>query len=142
MRLYRVIYKVIEDINAARVGMLHPTIEEHDTARIEVREVFRVPKIGVIAGCYVTEGEVFRDDQVRIVRDGAIICDGKIDSLRRFKDDVKSVQGRLRVRHRHRGLPGPQGRRRHRVLQDRRGRTGGVGGTALAPYAKAQRERA
>jgi len=92
MRLYRVIYKFIEDINAARVGMLHPTIEERDTARIEVREVFRVPKIGAVAGCYVTEGEVARDDQVRIVREGAIIWDGRIASLRRFKDDVKSVR--------------------------------------------------
>jgi translation initiation factor IF-2 len=92
MRLYRVIYKFIEDINAARVGMLHPTIEERDAARIEVREVFRVPKIGAVAGCYVTEGEVARDDQVRIVREGAIIWDGKIASLRRFKDDVKSVR--------------------------------------------------
>src|SRR5450759_1014379 len=92
MRLYRVIYKFIEDINAARVVMLHPTIEERDTARIEVREVFRVPKLGAVAGCYVTEGEVARDDQVRIVREGAIIWDGKIGSLRRFKDDVKSVR--------------------------------------------------
>ncbi len=92
MRLYRVIYKLIEDINAARVGMLAPTIEEHDTARIEVREVFRVPKLGAIAGCYVQEGEVTRDDQIRVVREGAIIFDGKIHSLRRFKDDVKSVK--------------------------------------------------
>jgi translation initiation factor IF-2 len=92
MRLYRVIYKFIEDINAARVGMLAPTIEEQDTARIEVREVFRVPKIGAVAGCYVTDGEVSRDDQVRIVRDGTIIWDGKIGSLRRFKEDVRSVR--------------------------------------------------
>jgi translation initiation factor IF-2 len=92
MRLYRVIYKLIEDINAARVGMLRPTIEEQDTARVEVREVFRVPKIGAIAGCYVTDGEVSRDDQVHVVRDGAIIFDGKIGSLRRFKEDAKSVR--------------------------------------------------
>lgn len=92
MRLYRVIYKLIEDINAARVGMLAPTIEEQDTARIEVREVFRVPKIGAVAGCYVTDGEVSRDDQVRVVRDGTIIFDGKIASLRRFKEDVRSVR--------------------------------------------------
>jgi translation initiation factor IF-2 len=92
MRLYRVIYKLIEDINAARVGMLKPTIEEQDTARIEVREIFRVPKIGAIAGCYVTEGEVSRDDQIHVVREGAIVFDGKISSLRRFKEDVKSVR--------------------------------------------------
>jgi translation initiation factor IF-2 len=92
MRLYRIIYKVIEDINAARVGMLKPTIEEQETAVIEVRELFRVPKIGVIAGCYVTEGEVHRDDLVRVVRQGTIILDGTIHSLRRFKEDVKSVK--------------------------------------------------
>jgi translation initiation factor IF-2 len=92
LRMYRVIYQAIEDINAARVGMLAPTIEEHDTARIEIRELFKVPKIGVIAGCLVQEGEVTRDDQVRIVRHGAIIFDGKLHSLRRFKDDVKSVK--------------------------------------------------
>jgi translation initiation factor IF-2 len=72
--------------------MLKPTIEEQDTARIEVREVFRVPKIGAVAGCYVTDGEITRDDQVRIVRDGTIIFDGKLASLRRFKEDVRSVR--------------------------------------------------
>jgi translation initiation factor IF-2 len=92
MRLYRVIYKVMEDINAARVGMLRPTIEELDTALVEVRELFRVPKIGVIAGCYVQEGEITRDDLIRIVREGLIVWDGKIHSLRRFKEDVKSVK--------------------------------------------------
>ncbi|MCE5191422.1 MAG: translation initiation factor IF-2, partial [Actinomycetia bacterium] len=92
LRMYRVIYKAIEDINAARVGMLAPTIEEHDTARVEVRELFKVPKVGVIVGCVVQEGEVFRDDQARVVRQGAIVFDGKIHSLRRFKDDVKSVK--------------------------------------------------
>ncbi len=92
IRLYRVIYKAIEDINAARVGMLSPTIEEHDTARIEIRELFKVPKVGVIAGCYVLDGEVTRDDQLRIVRDGTIIWEGKMGSLRRFKDDVKTVK--------------------------------------------------
>jgi translation initiation factor IF-2 len=92
MRLYRVIYKVIEDINAARIGMLKPTVEEQDTALVEVRELFRVPKIGVIAGCYVQEGEITRDDLVRVVREGTIILDGKIHSLRRFKDDAKSVK--------------------------------------------------
>jgi translation initiation factor IF-2 len=92
MRLYRVIYKLVEEINAARVGMLSPDIVEKDTSRIDVREVFRVPRIGAIAGCYVQEGEVTRDDQIRVVREGAIIFDGKIHSLRRFKEDVKSVK--------------------------------------------------
>jgi translation initiation factor IF-2 len=92
MRLYRVIYKVMEDINAARVGMLRPTIEEQDTALVEIRELFRVPKIGTIAGCYVQEGEISRDDLVRVVREGLIVFDGKIHSLRRFKEDVRSVK--------------------------------------------------
>jgi translation initiation factor IF-2 len=92
MRLYRVIYKVIEDINAARVGMLAPTIEEQEQGVVEVRELFKVPKLGTIAGSYVQEGEVHRDDLVRVVREGTIIYDGKIASLRRFKDDVKSVK--------------------------------------------------
>ena len=92
MRLYRVIYQAIEEINAARVGMLAPTIEERDAAHIEVRDLFKVPKLGTIAGCFVQEGEVTRDDRIRIVRDGTIIHDGKLHSLRRFKDDVKSVK--------------------------------------------------
>ena len=92
VRLYRVIYQAIEDINAARVGMLAPEFHEEDTARIEIRDLFRVPKAGVIAGCYVQEGEISRDDKIRIVRDGTIIHDGTIHSLRRFKDDVKSVR--------------------------------------------------
>ena len=92
IRLYRVIYQAIEDINAARVGMLKPEIVERDTGSAEVRDVFRVPKVGNIAGCYVTEGEISRDDKVRVVRDSTVIFEGKISSLRRFKDDVKSVK--------------------------------------------------
>ncbi|MCD8315826.1 MAG: translation initiation factor IF-2, partial [Eggerthellaceae bacterium] len=92
IRLYRVIYQAIEDINAARVGLLSPDIVEEDTGSAEVRELFRVPKVGTVAGCYVTEGEIFRDDQVRVVRGGTIIFDGKLASLKRFKDDVKSVK--------------------------------------------------
>jgi translation initiation factor IF-2 len=92
IRLYRVIYQAIEEINAARVGMLAPDFVEKDTARVEVRELFRVPKAGVIAGCYVQEGEITRDDQIRIVRDGTVVHEGKMSSLRRFKDDVKAVK--------------------------------------------------
>ena len=92
IRLYRVIYQAIEDINAARVGLLSPDIVEEDTGSAEVRELFRVPKVGVIAGCYVTEGELHRDDNIRIVRNGTIIFEGKLASMRRFKDDVKSVK--------------------------------------------------
>ncbi len=92
IRLYRVIYQAIEEINAARIGMLSPDIVEQDTARVEVRELFRVPKMGVIAGSYVLEGEITRDDQIRVVRDGTVVYEGKLGSLRRFKDDVKSVK--------------------------------------------------
>lgn len=92
IRLYRVIYQAIEDINAARVGLLSPDIVEEDIGVAEVRETFKVPKIGTVAGCYIVEGELSRDDQVRIVRDGTVIYEGTIDSLRRFKDDVKTVK--------------------------------------------------
>ena len=92
IRCYRVIYQAIEDINAARVGLLAPEFVDEDTATVEVRSLFRVPKVGVIAGCYVTEGEISRDDKVRVVRDGTVIFEGKIASLRRYKDDVKNVK--------------------------------------------------
>ncbi|WP_251179310.1 translation initiation factor IF-2 [Adlercreutzia agrestimuris] len=92
IRLYRVIYQAIEDINAARVGLLSPDIVEVDTGIAEVRETFKVPKVGTIAGCYVVEGEITRDDKVRIVRDGTVIFEGVMASLRRFKDDVKTVK--------------------------------------------------
>lgn len=92
IRLYRVIYQAIEDINAARVGLLSPDIIEVDTGIAEVRETFKVPKVGLVAGCYISEGEIHRDDKVRVVRDGTVIYEGTISSLRRFKDDVSSVR--------------------------------------------------
>lgn len=92
IRLYRVIYQAIEDINSARVGLLSPDIVEEDTGIAEVRETFKVPKVGTIAGCYVIEGEIHRDDKVRVVRDGTVVYEGTINSLRRFKDDVTSVR--------------------------------------------------
>ena len=92
IRLYRVIYEAIEEINQARVGLLSPDIVDEDTGSADVRETFKVPRVGTIAGCYVTEGEISRDDKVRIVRDGTVIYEGEIASLRRFKDDVKSVK--------------------------------------------------
>ena len=92
IRLYRVIYQALEDINAARVGLLKPDIVEQDTGIAEVRDVFRVPKVGNIAGCYIVEGELSRDDNVRVVREGTVIFEGVLSSLKRFKDDVKSVK--------------------------------------------------
>ncbi len=92
IRLYRVIYQAIEDINAARVGLLKPEIVEEDTGTAEVRETFKVPKVGTIAGCYITDGELHRDDKIRLVREGTVIFEGELASLKRFKDDVKAVK--------------------------------------------------
>ncbi|MEJ7872422.1 MAG: translation initiation factor IF-2, partial [Rubrobacteraceae bacterium] len=92
IRTYDVIYKALEEIEAAMRGMLTPGSEERETATAEIRALFRVPNIGVIAGCYVNTGEVFRGNRVRVVRDGTVIYEGNIASLRRFKDDARSVR--------------------------------------------------
>jgi translation initiation factor IF-2 len=91
IRLYRVIYDAIDDIRAALSGMLKPEQREIELGRSEVRELFRVPKLGVIAGSYVLNGVMLRDARARLVRDGVVIFEGKIASLRRFKDDVREV---------------------------------------------------
>ena len=92
IRTYDVIYKALEEIEAAMRGMLTPGSEERETATAEIRALFRVPNIGVIAGCYVNTGEVFRGNRVRVVRDGTVTYEGNIASLRRFKDDARSVR--------------------------------------------------
>ncbi|HUY85910.1 MAG TPA: translation initiation factor IF-2 [Acidimicrobiales bacterium] len=91
IRTYEVVYKILEDIEAALVGMLKPEFEEVVTGEAEVREVFRVPKIGPVAGCYVRSGTITRGSKVRFLREGVIIWKGTISSLRRFKDDVRDV---------------------------------------------------
>jgi translation initiation factor IF-2 len=91
IRTYEIIYKLIEDIEAAMVGMLAPEYEEVITGEAEVREIFRVPRIGAIAGCFVRHGVITRGSKVRFLRDGVIIWKGQITSLRRFKDDVREV---------------------------------------------------
>ncbi|MGI6192958.1 MAG: translation initiation factor IF-2 [Christensenellales bacterium] len=91
IRLYRVIYNAIEDVEKAMKGMLAPQYKEVVLGRCEVRSVFKVSGVGTIAGCYVQEGKVTRAAQVRVVRDGIVITEDKISSLRRFKDDVKEV---------------------------------------------------
>jgi len=91
IRLYRVIYDAIDDVKAALSGMLKPEQRESDLGRAEVRELFRVPKLGVIAGSYVLSGNIQRDARARLVRDGIVIYEGRIGSLRRFKDDVREV---------------------------------------------------
>ncbi|MEX6429402.1 translation initiation factor IF-2, partial [Ferrimicrobium acidiphilum] len=91
VRTYEIIYKVIEDIEAAVVGMLKPEFEEVVTGEAEVREVFRIPRVGAIAGCYVRSGVITRGSHVRFLRDGVILWKGTVVSLRRFKDDVREV---------------------------------------------------
>ncbi|MBC7104804.1 MAG: translation initiation factor IF-2, partial [Firmicutes bacterium] len=91
IRLYRVIYDVVNDVKAALSGLLEPEYREAFLGRAEVRKIFKVSKVGTIAGCYVHEGKVTRDAKVRLVRDGVVVYEGQIDSLKRFKDDVREV---------------------------------------------------
>src|SRR5919109_533816 len=91
VRLYRVIYQAVDDIKQALSGLLAPTQEEVELGRAEVRATFRVPRMGMVAGCYVTGGTITRGARVRLVRDGAVVYDGRVGSLRRFKDDVREV---------------------------------------------------
>lgn len=91
IRLHRIIYKAIEEIEAAMKGMLDPEFQEKVIGQAEVRNTFKVSKVGTIAGCYVTEGKITRDSGVRLIRDGVVIFEGEIDTLKRFKDDVKEV---------------------------------------------------
>ena len=122
MRLYEVIYQVIEDVQAALIGMLKPEFEEVVTGDAEVREVFSVPRVGRVAGCFVRNGTITRGSKVRFLRDGVVIWNGA-DLV------AEALQGRcargavgLRVRHRARELPGPQAGRRHRDLRGTRDR--------------------
>jgi len=92
IRFYRVIYELLDDVKKAMVGLLEPIKEESGLGRVEVRDTFTVPKVGTIAGCYVTGGMVRRNAQARLLRDNRVIHEGKLGSLRRFKDDVKEVQ--------------------------------------------------
>ncbi|KIL73611.1 translation initiation factor IF-2 [Bacillus badius] len=91
VRLHRIIYKVIEEIEAAMKGMLDPEFQEKIIGQAEVRQTFKVSKVGTIAGSYVTEGKITRDSGVRLIRDGIVIFEGEVDALRRFKDDAKEV---------------------------------------------------
>jgi translation initiation factor IF-2 len=91
VRLYRVIYQAVDDIKQALSGLLAPGEEEVELGRAEVRATFRVPRLGTVAGCYVTQGTITRGARIRLVRDGAVVYDGRVASLRRFKDDVREV---------------------------------------------------
>ncbi|HEX9688230.1 MAG TPA: translation initiation factor IF-2 [Thermoanaerobaculia bacterium] len=92
IRLHTVIYNVTDEIRKAMEGLLEPTLKEVGRGRAEVRDTFRVPKFGVVAGCYVTDGSIGRNSQVRLLRDNRVVYDGKVASLRRFKDDVSEVK--------------------------------------------------
>ena len=91
IRLYNVIYDAINEVKSALEGLLEPVISEELVGTIEVRDTFKVPKIGVVAGCYVQDGKITRSDKIRLFRDGIVIYEGNLSTLRRFKDDVKEV---------------------------------------------------
>jgi translation initiation factor IF-2 len=93
VRLYSIIYNAIEEIRSAMEGMLMPEVREEIVATLEIREIFKVTKVGTVAGCYVKEGKITRNTKVRIIRDGIVIYTGELGSLKRFKDDVKEVVG-------------------------------------------------
>lgn len=92
IRHYTIIYDTINDIKNALEGLLEPTQVEKVKATIEVRDIFKVPKVGVIAGCYILDGSVSRNNKVRLLREGEVLFNGTLSSLKRFKDDVKEVQ--------------------------------------------------
>jgi len=91
IRLYQVIYDLLEDVKKALKGLLAPRLEESVLGRAEVRQTFHVPKVGMVAGCFVTSGRIVRGAQVRVLRDSRVVYDGRIESLKRFKDDVREV---------------------------------------------------
>jgi len=91
IRLYNVIYDAINEVKSALEGMLSPVLSEEQVANIEIRETFKVPKVGTIAGCYVQSGKITRQDKIRLIRDGIVIYEGNLASLKRFKDDVREV---------------------------------------------------
>jgi translation initiation factor IF-2 len=91
IRLYNIIYDAINEVKSALEGLLSPVLSEEITATVEVRETFKVPKFGTIAGCYVQEGKISRSNKIRLIRDGIIVHEGEIASLKRFKDDVREV---------------------------------------------------
>lgn len=91
IRLYRIIYDAVEEIKSAMKGMLAPKIKEEELGRIEVRAVYKISNVGTVAGCYVLSGKVVRGAKIRVVRDGIVLAEDEMDSLKRFKDDVKEV---------------------------------------------------
>jgi translation initiation factor IF-2 len=91
IRLYSIIYQAIDEIKSALEGMLAPDIEEKITSNVEVRETFKITKVGTVAGCMVLDGKINKSSNVRIIRDGIVVYTGRLGSLKRYKDDVKEV---------------------------------------------------
>jgi translation initiation factor IF-2 len=91
IRLYNVIYDAINEVKSALEGLLSPIVSEEIVATLEIRDTFKVPKSGTVAGCYVQEGKITRNSKIRLIRDGIVVHEGEIGSLRRFKDDVREV---------------------------------------------------
>ena len=92
IRYYQIIYDAVDEVKAALSGMLTPEQKENTLGMVEVREVYRISKVGTVAGCYVLEGVVRRGAKIRLLRDNVVIHDGELDSLKRFKDDVREVK--------------------------------------------------
>jgi len=92
IRYYDIIYEAVDEVKAALSGMLTPEQKENRLGLVEVREVYRISKVGTVAGCYVVEGLVRRGSKIRVLRDNVVIHDGELDSLKRFKDDVREVK--------------------------------------------------
>src|SRR5690606_38098297 len=91
IRTYSIIYDAINDLKDAMEGMLSPELKEEITGTAEIREIFKVTKIGSIAGCMVTNGKIFRNSRIRLIRDGVVVLTGELSSLKRFKDDAREV---------------------------------------------------
>ena len=123
IRQHSIIYNVTDEMKKAMAGLLEPTLKETRIGTAEVRQIFKTPKVGTIAGCMVADGRITRsgDAQARLLRDNVVVWTGKLASLRRFKDDVSEVKAGHRVRHRARSVQRRQGRRRHRGASASRG---------------------
>ena len=118
IRYYNIIYNLVDDVKAALSGMLAPTLRETMLGNAQILELFDISKVGMVAGCRVTDGVVQRGAHVRLIRDSVVVHEGKLSTLKRFKDEVAGA-GRAGMRHGVRELPGHAGRRRHRVLHRR-----------------------
>ena len=119
IRYYNIIYNLVDDVKAAMSGMLAPTLRETMLGNAQILEVFNISKVGKVAGCRVTDGVVQRGAHVRLIRDNVVVHEGKLSTLKRFKDEVNDGPGRPGMRHGLRELPGHARRRRDRVLQRR-----------------------